>query len=321
MELKINEVILPEQITFNYEELKQELTEKVSHYETLVYTDDQIKEAKADKANLNKLKKALNDERIRREKEYMVPFNAFKAQINEIIGIIDKPVAVIDKQVKEYEEKQKQDKLKAIRDLWCNMEVIDGRLTFALIFNEKWLNASVSMKTIQTEMEEGIKKFNDDMVTLANLPEFGFEAVEVYKSTLDVNKAISEAHRMSEMAKAKAAHEAEIKAREEEEAKAAEQARLAAEEAQKKQFEQPAVEEIAAPAPEAVETIEAAQHPESEIGKAIESTERQAFESAVNTPASEPDRMWVSFKALLTTEDALALKDFFESRNIEFEAI
>ena len=27
MELKINEVTIPEQITFNYEELKQELTE------------------------------------------------------------------------------------------------------------------------------------------------------------------------------------------------------------------------------------------------------------------------------------------------------
>ena len=72
MELKVNEVAVPEQITFNYEELKQELTEKVSMYETLVYTDDQIKQAKADKANLNKLKKALNDERIRREREYIV---------------------------------------------------------------------------------------------------------------------------------------------------------------------------------------------------------------------------------------------------------
>lgn len=92
MELKVNEVAVPEQITFNYEELKQELTEKVSMYETLVYTDDQIKQAKADKANLNKLKKALNDERIRREREYMQPFNDFKQKINEIIGIIDKPV-------------------------------------------------------------------------------------------------------------------------------------------------------------------------------------------------------------------------------------
>lgn len=89
MELKVNEVSIPEQITFNYDELKRDLIDKVSTYETLVYTDDQIKQAKADKANLNKLKKALNDERIRREKEYMKPFNDFKSKINEIICIID----------------------------------------------------------------------------------------------------------------------------------------------------------------------------------------------------------------------------------------
>lgn len=126
MELKVNEVAVPEQITFNYEELKQELTEKVSMYETLVYTDDQIKQAKADKANLNKLKKALNDERIRREREYMQPFNDFKQKINEIIGIIDKPVAVIDKQVKEYEEKQKSEKMEAIKEYWDNCDVPEG---------------------------------------------------------------------------------------------------------------------------------------------------------------------------------------------------
>lgn len=88
MELKVNEYQLPEQILFNYEELKAELTEKVQHYETLVYTDDQIKEAKADRATLNKLKKALSDERIRREREYMQPFNEFKSRINEILALL-----------------------------------------------------------------------------------------------------------------------------------------------------------------------------------------------------------------------------------------
>lgn len=58
MELKVNEVEIPKVIEFNYKELKSELEEKVSHYETLVYTDEQIKEAKSDRANLNKLKKS-----------------------------------------------------------------------------------------------------------------------------------------------------------------------------------------------------------------------------------------------------------------------
>lgn len=223
MELKVNEVAVPEQITFNYEELKQELAEKVSMYETLVYTDDQIKQAKADKANLNKLKKALNDERIRREREYTQPFNDFKQKINEIIGIIDKPVAVIDKQVKEYEEKQKAEKMEAIKEYWDNCDVPEG-LSFEKTFDNKWLNASTSMKSIQDVINEAVAKFKNEMVILADLPEYSFEAQQTYISTLDIGKALNEAHRLSDMAKKKAEMEAEQARR-----KAEEEARKAAE--------------------------------------------------------------------------------------------
>ena len=299
MELIINEVSIPEQITFNYEELKAELTDKVKTYETLVYSDEQIKEAKADKAALNKLKKALNDERIRREKEYMQPFNSFKAQINEIIGIIDRPLAVIDAQVKSYEEKQKQEKMEQIRALWSEMDVPDG-LTFENVFVDRMLNVSYNMTHVKQKMLDDISRFNRDIATLSDLPEFGFEAVEVYKSTLDVNKAITEAKRMSEMAKAKAAREAEMKAR----AEAEEQARLASEADQKKQYEMPSVEEIPAPVQE-----DFANPTADEVGV------------AENATATAAEKQWISFRALLTVEQATALKEFFESYNIQFEAI
>lgn len=288
MELRVNEVQLPEQIAFNYEELKAELTEKVSMYETMVYTDEQIKEAKADKANLNKLKKALNDERIRREKEYMQPFNDFKTKINEIIGIIDKPVAVIDKQVKEYEDKQKQEKKAAIQELFATIG-FQAFVTLEMIWDEKWLNATVSMKKIEDFMKSELFRIGNDILTLSNLPEFGFEATEVYKSTLDVNKAINEARRMSEMAKAKAAHEAEMKAREEE------QARMAAEIEAKKQAEQ--------------------------VATNINDSEDIENVAPIKPVEESPAKQWISFKALLSTEDALALKEFFNSRNIDFKAI
>lgn len=289
MELRVNEVQLPEQILFNYEELKQELTEKVSHYETLVYTDSQIKEAKADKANLNKLKKALNDERIRREKEYMQPFNDFKAKINEIISIIDKPVAVIDKQVKEYEEKQKAEKKQKIYDFWREQTTL-SHVQFEQIFNEKWLNASASMKSIQEEIVARLEQIENDLATLSNLPEFGFEATEVYKSTLDVNKAITEAKRMSDMQKAKAQHEAEMKAR------AEEQARLAAETEAKKQFEEPKMEELPMDFNRDNEVVE-------------------------NPTVIEPTKQWVSFSALLSVADAQALANLFAARGIEYKRV
>ena len=59
MNFEVTKITTPERIEWNYEELKAEIAERVQHYETLVYTDETIKEAKADRANLNKLKKAL----------------------------------------------------------------------------------------------------------------------------------------------------------------------------------------------------------------------------------------------------------------------
>lgn len=235
MELKMNAYQLPEKISFNFEELKQELTEKVSMYETLVYTDDQIKEAKADKAQLNKLKKALNDERIRLEKEYMQPFNSFKSQVNEIISIIDKPVALIDKQVKEYEDKQKQEKMEQIKALWAEMDVPEG-MTLERVFEDRMLNVSYGLNHVKQKMLDDIKRFNRDMETLAALPEFGFEAQQEYIRTLDLNKALAEGQRMAQIQKQKA---------EVERLKAEEEARKAAEAEFARNINPPA-EEVAA---------------------------------------------------------------------------
>ena len=278
MELKVNEYQLPEQILFNYEELKAELTEKVQHYETLVYTDDQIKEAKADRATLNKLKKALSDERIRREREYMQPFNEFKSRINEIISIIDKPVAVIDKQIKEYEDTKKQEKLEEIKKLWSEMEAPDG-MTLDKVFNDRMLNSSFNMKHVKQCFIDAIDRFNRDMAVLVNLPEYSFEAQQEYISSLDLSKAMNEANRFSRLAKQKAEYEAE-------------QERLRAEE--EKKGVQPVVPDVDA-------------DPVSKVEKV--------------TPDPIPTKQWVAFQALLSTEDALALKEFFNSRNIEFKAV
>lgn len=298
MELKINEVQLPEQITFNYEELKQELTEKVSMYETLVYTDEQIKEAKVDKASLNKLKKALNDERIRREKEYMKPFDDFKAKINEIIDIIDKPVALIDKQVKEYEIKQKQEKKEQIKELWSEMDVPEG-LLLEDVFEDRMLNVSYGMNHVKQKMLDDIKRFNRDMETLAALPEYGFEAQQEYIRNHDLNKALAEGRRMAQIVKAKAEREEAMRKIEEE------QKAKVAEEAKKEAFPDDAMNPPVT---------------EEEIAQSRQEYIEAASANGVH-PVIAPAKQWISFSALLSTEDALALKDFFNSRQIEFKAV
>ena len=204
MELKVEEIKVPDVIKFNFEELKAELMVKCADYEVMIYSDDQIKLAKSDRANLNRLKKALNEERIRREKEYLRPFEEFKAKINEIITIIDKPVAIIDKQVKAYEEEQKVRKTEQIETIFNTIEGKPDWLILKSIWNERWLNATFALSAIQSEIKERILQIIKDVTTLSDLPEFGFEATEVYKTTLDVNKALNEGARLAEIQKKKA---------------------------------------------------------------------------------------------------------------------
>lgn len=199
---------VPETPSFNYEELKRELIERTSVYETMVYTDEDIKNAKVDRASLNRLKKALNDERIRREKAYMEPFATFKAQVAEIISIIDKPVAAIDRQIKEYEEQQKAKKLEAIQAFFDGLHDTQG-IQLGQIMDDKWLNASVSMKSIQEAILTRFDEIEQDLVVVRSLPSYAFEAEQMYLSTLDLAKAVSEAHRLQAMAEKKAAYEAE----------------------------------------------------------------------------------------------------------------
>ncbi len=288
MELRVEQVAIPEKIAFNYEELKQELSDVVKMYETLVYTDDQIKNAKSDRADLNKLKKALNDERIRREKEYMQPFNAFKAQIDEIIKIIDKPVALIDTQIKEYEEQQKQQKRKKIEEYFSSSEHPDW-LNVEKIWTDRWMNLSVSMKSIQEMIDFKITGIKNDLDVLSKLPEFAFEAMETYKTTLDLNQSIAEGRRLSEMQKRKAEQEKIL----------AEQERIRREQEERLPF-----------------TVDRS-------GEKLENPtlamQAQAKEEVVQSPKELPT--YVCFKALLTVSQALELREFFMSRNIEFSRV
>ena len=209
MELKVNETQLPQPITFNYEELKTAIAEKAEMYANVVYTDETIKEAKADKASLNKLKKALNDERIRREKEYMKPFNEFKAQVNEIIWIIDKPVQLIDSQIKDFQERKKTEKYNEILKVINDEYSFPAGLDIELIFNPKWLNASFSMNQVKAELEQKSKEVESDLSMIEKLEKFSFEAREKYFETLNLRAAIDTANKLVENERRKAEYEAE----------------------------------------------------------------------------------------------------------------
>lgn len=288
MELQIEDVQLPEQIKFNFEDLKSEIQAKAHEYEVSVYTEDNIKAAKADRASLNKLKKALNDERIRREKAYMKPFNEFKAQVNELIGLIDKPILAIDSQIKGYEDSKKDEKRQEIIEMWDKKDKPEF-LGFDRIYNPKWLNATISLKKIEEDMDLLIATVKANLDTLDSLPEFGFEAKEVYKTTLDLQRAIAEGQRLAEIQKRK-------------------------EEAERQQAE---LKKALKDEEERIKNEPVEDNKPVEVSTEIPYPPTEPIENT----SVEVQRAWVGFKAYLSKEEARKLGQFLTENNITIKKI
>lgn len=302
MEFEIQQLIMPEPIRWNYDEVKAWISESASKYATIVYTDDDIKAAKEDRATLNRMKKALNDRRIQIEKEYMANFAEFKAQVNEVIALIDEPAKLIDQRIKEYEQAKKDEKAEKIAQIFEMVENRPEWLDISQIWDAKWLNTSRSMKSIEEELKARVEGINTDLGTLGTLTDFGFEATEEYKRTLDINRAMAEGMRLAEIQKRK---EEEAARRAEEEARRqAERERIEAERQQR-------AEEEARMAAE-----------RQQMQPVTEPTEYWEEPPKAVRSAQEMDMaMTLCFRVKLTTPQALELRKFFEDRGIWFEAV
>lgn len=210
MELKIfnpQEGGFVKEIEWNNEELKAKIAEKVKDYEGLVYVGEaQIKEAKADRANLNKLRNAIEDERKRIKKLCLEPYNRFEAQVKEVVALLDRPIAMIGEQIDAAEEAKKAAKKAEIEELFKTIGFQDF-VTLEAIWDPKWLNATVSMAKIEEAMRTRLYQIGSDVLTIHELTEYQFEAMEVYKETLDIGAAIREGKRLLEIQKAKEAAE------------------------------------------------------------------------------------------------------------------
>lgn len=216
MELRILEYQAPGVIKFNYDELKTALVAETEKEKTVVYTADEIQTAKGRRAQLNRLEKSLNEERLRLEKEYMANFAPFKEQVNDLRDIIKGATEGIDKQIKEFETIQKEKKqadIEAYLKEQQEVGAVPKWLDLGDIFMPRWLNATCSFETIKSEIAARMDIIKRETEVIATLPEYSFEAMEVYKTSLDLSRAVSEGRRLADIQKRKEEAETAEKAK------------------------------------------------------------------------------------------------------------
>ena len=169
MELIVSDFEITKQITFNYEDLKKELTIRVKKYKDKIYNEETIKDAKSDRALLNKVSKAINDEKKRVKEKLLGPYVDFENKCKELMQIIDEASAGIDDQVKKFEECEKNEKLAQILMYWSeNSGEFGVIIDIDKLIKKEWLNKSYSVNKVMQELDHIVTRTRTDFAILEN---------------------------------------------------------------------------------------------------------------------------------------------------------
>jgi hypothetical protein len=136
-------VFTPSEITITeYEVLEKALNDSVDRAESLIVTEENYKDSKKVRTELNKRAQAFNRKRIDVKKEYSAPLVKFEEQIKYLENIAKAAVTIVDEKLNEVEEQRKSERLvkvlELIEELAPTYEVEPDQVEV----RDSWLNAS-----------------------------------------------------------------------------------------------------------------------------------------------------------------------------------
>ena len=197
--------------------LKNGLASQLEYYKCIEVTPETMKDAKSDRADLNKLRTAIDDQRKAVKKHFTELYKPFEDDCKELIAMIDEPIAAIDSQMSALNDKRKAEKRAALEEYFeeiCHLDFV--RLED--ILDPKWGNVTAKTDKLKEDMAAKMKRISGDFHEIWELYADSPMRVAImtrFENTLDKGAAL--------------AYAAEIERRERAERERREQERLAAE--------------------------------------------------------------------------------------------
>lgn len=177
-------------VSHNLNALLEAIKKHTEEYKHLVYGDNSVATAKRDRANLNSLAKTVNEARLNAEKDFMKPFYEVKDICKEIDAEIKSASVVADTFIKNAEKVMRDERKRECELIFANEEF--NLIDFEQIFNEKWLNKSVSLAEVKKNIKDLIEDIKKDIEIVENFPNSVENNLKAYYlNTLDANKTLA----------------------------------------------------------------------------------------------------------------------------------
>lgn len=189
----------------NFDDIKQIVKKEMEPYKGLVFADDDIKSAKNTRAMLNKLRTQIEDRRKAIKRQWNEPYTLFESKVKDVLAIIEGPIEEIDGQVKDFEERQRQEKKLSINETLDELlskqdEYIEGmvRRCNPWFYDQKWENASVSISTVSRQMSDKIEYILQAYDALKDDPKYAGQLIGMFEETGDLTKVINYGKQLAE---------------------------------------------------------------------------------------------------------------------------
>lgn len=184
----------------NISEAKAYALELQEYYGNLVFNDDQLAEAKNERASINKLVKNIADYRKSIVTEFKKPIEQFETIAKETEKILKETSDFVDAQVKKFENKEKEEKRKNIENIYNeNIEELDDVISINQLFSDKWLNKGTTLQSIEEEIKTRLNNIRNGLKAIEELhSEFELEIKNTYLQDFDLSKAIIKNNQLKE---------------------------------------------------------------------------------------------------------------------------
>ena len=281
-------------IRWNKDVIEEKVKALLEPFKNQLFTDQTIPEAKEARAKLNSLSKQLNAWRIEQTRDFLAPVEQFKSEVDEVKNLIDEASKRIDGVVKDYQTREQEEKRCLIGDIYSKVfNDLYALVPLDKIFNQKWLNKAYTEKLVEKELTTIKDKIVEDVTVIDTTFSDKDERLEIkteYFKSLNLAVTLSEYNRRKEYKQ-----HLQEQAKAEEERKAQAQA-----ENQPARHETQATEQVAEEEKEQPKTVTL---------------------SANGDILTKPKTYEMSFRITATKEQLLALREFFENNDIQYEKI
>ena len=213
--VRVERPVIPA-MNWNKDEVQKNLDELLASYTGRVYTPESIKDAKADRAAVNKWDKQLAAALTAAKRLYTDPLEDFQKSIREMQTQCKKISGAIDQQVKAVEQAQREEKASTLRLVYrdCIGE-LEPLISFDRLLVPQWLNKTFDLSQAEKELRKAVETRREELRLIRETcGEDAEPCITEYLRALSVNDALHEHSRREHARAAQAEAEAQRQAAE-----------------------------------------------------------------------------------------------------------